>query len=96
MSVWLIAEPEPAAEPVIEPTIVPMVQVKLLAALAVKLILVEAPLHMVFVAALVTTGVGFTVTVMVEEAPAQEPEVDVGVTTYSTEPCVALLGLVNV
>ena len=80
VKVWLIVDPEPAAEPVTPPTIVPIVHVKLLAALDVRLILLEAPLQIVLVAAFVTTGVGFTVTVIVEGEPTQEPEVDVGVT----------------
>ena len=75
---------------------VPKVQVKLLAALAVNEILLPAPLHMVFVEAVVTTGIGLTVTVMAVAAPVQVPVVDVGVTTYSTVPALALLGLVNV
>ena len=61
--------------------IVPIVQVKLLAALEVKAILVDTPLQILFVDALVTAGAGFTVTVMVVELPAHEPPVDVGVTT---------------
>lgn len=40
------------------PDIVPMVQLKLLAALEVNAILVEAPLQMVFVEAFVTAGIG--------------------------------------
>ena len=47
-------------------------------------------------AALVTTGVGLTFTVMVKGLPAQEPPVEVGVTTYSTLPVAALLGFVKV
>ncbi len=73
-----------------------MVQVKLPGALEVKLILLEAPLQMVLVAAVVTAGVGLIFTVIVEEAPVHEPLVEVGVTAYSTEPAVALLGLVNI
>ena len=88
--------PEPADEPVIPPVIVPIVQLKLLATLDVKEILEEAPLQMLFVAALVTTGKGFTVTVIVSAAPVQEPDVEVGVITYSMEPAPALLGLVRV
>lgn len=57
--------PELALEPVILPVIVPIVQLKLLAELDVKEILVDAPLQILFVAAVVTTGVGFTVTVKV-------------------------------
>lgn len=82
--------------PVIEPVIVPSVQLKLLAALDVKFIFVDTPLQILFVAALVTAGTGLTVTVIVSTAPTQEPFVEVGVITYSTEPAVMLLGLVNV
>lgn len=57
--------PELALAPVMLPVIVPIVQLKLLAALDVKEILVEAPLQILFVAAFVTTGIGFTVTVIV-------------------------------
>src|SRR6266542_421188 len=75
---------------------VPLVRLHVLAALAVKLILVEAPLQMDFVAAVVTAGLGFTVTVIVKALPAHEPAVEVGVTRYCTVPAVELLGLVNV
>jgi hypothetical protein len=80
VNVWLIVEPDPAAAPLILPLFVPNVQLKLLAALAVSERFEPAPLHIVAVAAVVTTGMGFTVTVIVYAAPAQEPEVDVGVT----------------
>jgi hypothetical protein len=73
-----------------------MVQLKVLAALDVRLILVEVPLQMDFVAALVTAGPGFTVMVKVKGLPAQEPVVEVGVTIYCTVPAVVLLGLVSV
>src|SRR6266540_1389536 len=96
VNVWLIVVPEPALAPVIPPVMVPMVQLNVLAALAVKLILVEAPLQMDFVAAVVTAGLGFTVTVIVKALPAHEPAVEVGVTRYCTVPAVELLGLVNV
>jgi len=92
----LIVAPEPALAPVIPPVIVPIVHEKLLATLAVKLIFGPVPLQVVFVAAVVTIGVGFTVTVIVKAAPAQEPVVEVGVTRYCTVPAVVLLGLVNV
>ncbi len=92
----MIVPPEPAEEPVIPLVIVPVVQVKLLATLDVKAILVETPLQILLVEALVTAGEGFTVTVIVEEPPAQEPPVDVGVTTYSMLPADALLGFVKV
>ena len=41
-------------------------------------------------------AIGFTVTVIVVGEPTQLPVVEVGVTTYSTEPEAELLGLVNV
>jgi hypothetical protein len=46
-------------------------------------------------AGFVTAGVGFTVTVIVYGTPTQLPTEDVGVIMYSTEPAVALPGLVN-
>lgn len=76
--------------------IVPIVQVKLLAALDVNAMFVEAPLQILLVAEFVTAGDGFTVTVIVEGLPAHEPLVEVGVTKYSILPAVALLGLVSV
>jgi hypothetical protein len=78
------------------PVIVPIVHVNVLGALAVKLILGPVPLQVVAVLGVVTTGFGFTVTVMVKGVPAQEPDVEVGVTTYCTVPAVVLLGLVSV
>ena len=50
------------------------------ATFAVKGMFTLAPLQMVAVDALVITGVGFTVTVTVCEAPAQLPALEVGVT----------------
>ncbi len=78
------------------PVIAPIVQVKLLATLDVKEMLVPAPLQIVFVEALVTTGAGLTVTVMVYAEPTQIPPVEVGVTRYSTLPANVLPGLVKV
>jgi len=78
------------------PVIVPIVHVNVLGALAVKLILGPVPLQVVAVLAVVTTGFGFTVTVMVKGVPGHEFTVEVGVTTYCTVPAVVLLGLVNV
>ena len=74
---------------------VPMVQANVLAADAVNEILGPVPLQMVAVLAVVTEGFGFTVTVIVYGKPAQLPVEDVGVTMYSTDPAVALLGLVS-
>lgn len=89
-------EPELAEAPVIPPVIVPIVQLNVLGADAVRLIFGPDPLQVTAVAAFVTTGLGFTVTVIVKGLPAQEPVVEVGVTIYWTVPAVALLGLVNV
>jgi galactitol-specific phosphotransferase system IIC component len=86
----------PAVAPVIPPVIVPIVQLKLAGALDVRLILVLVLLQIDVVAGLVTTGVGFTVTVIVYGAPAQLPVVEVGVTIYSTVPDAELLGFVSV
>ena len=74
----------------------PTVHEKLLGALEVKDIFGDEPLHTVAVAAVVTKGVGFTVTVSVKVVPTHKPVVEVGVITYSTEPAVSLLGLVSV
>jgi hypothetical protein len=70
--------------------------VNVLGALAVKLMFGPVPLQVVAVLAVVTTGFGFTVTVMVKGAPAHDPVVAVGVTIYCTVPAVVLLGLVSV
>jgi hypothetical protein len=78
------------------PVIVPIVHAKLLAIEAVKLIFGLVPLQVTAVFAVVTTGLGFTVTVIVREGPAHEPVVVVGVTRYSTVPVATLLGLVSV
>jgi hypothetical protein len=96
LSVWLMVLPEPALAPVIPPVIVPTVHVNELGALAARVILGFVPLHADTNAGLVTTGLGFTVTVIVNGAPTQPPVVDVGVTIYCTDPAVALLGLVSV
>ncbi len=60
----------------------PIVQLKVLATLAVKEIFGPTPLHVVAVAELLTTGVGFTVTVIVNAAPTQLPPLDAGVIIY--------------
>jgi hypothetical protein len=65
VSVWLIVPPEPALAPVIPPVTVPIVHAKLLGALAVNVIFGPVPLQIEVVAALVTAGLGFTVTVIV-------------------------------
>jgi hypothetical protein len=83
LSVCAIVAPDPAVAPVMPPVTVPTVQVNVLAALAVKAILVAVLLQIAAVLAVVTAGVGLTVTVMVYGAPAHVvPAVDVGVTIY--------------
>jgi hypothetical protein len=95
--IWAIVDPEPVAAPVMPPVIVPNVQVKVLGAVAVRVMLVDVALQIALVLAVVTTGVGFTVTVIVYGDPGQPGvAVDVGVTIYCTVPAVALLGLVRV
>ena len=78
--VWAILVPVEADAPVIEPVFVPNVQAKVLAAFAVKLILVVLPLQTVAVVAVVNDGVTFTDTVIFVALPTHEPMVDVGVT----------------
>ena len=57
--------PFPALAPVIPPVIVPIVQVKVLGIEEASVIPGAVPLQITAVAAVVTAGVGFTVTVMV-------------------------------
>jgi len=76
--------------------IVPTLQANELGALAVRVMFGLVPLHVLAVAALVTVVAGFTVTVIVYGAPAHVPVVDVGVTIYSTDPAVDVLGLVRI
>lgn len=94
VSACAMLEPDPDVAPVMPPVIVPTVQVNVLGAVAVKAILVDVPLQIAVVFAVVTTGVGFTVTTMEYAAPGQAGvAMDVGVTMYSTVPAVLLLGL---
>jgi hypothetical protein len=64
VSVWLMVEPLPDEAPVIPWVIVPIVHVNELGVLAVRLMLGPVPLQVLAVVAVVTAGVGFTVTVM--------------------------------
>jgi len=96
VKVWLMVEPELAEAPVIAPVLVPSVQAKLEAAEAVKAMAGLVPLQVLAVVEVVTTGVGFTVTVIFVAEPTQEPTVEVGVTAYTMLPEVELLGLVKV
>jgi hypothetical protein len=82
-SVCAIVAPLPALAPVMPPVIVPTVHVNVLAAVAVNPMLPVLPLQIAEVFAVVTTGVGLTVTVMVYAAPGHAGVVaDVGVTIY--------------
>jgi hypothetical protein len=58
----------------------PIVQLNELEALAVRVIFVLSPLQIVFVVEVVTTGIGFTVTVIEVGLPTQ-PVAETGVTT---------------
>jgi hypothetical protein len=95
VKVWLIVVPDPAVAPVILPVTVPIVHANVLGALAVSAMFGLVAVQIELVAALVTAGVGFTVTVIVYGVPAQLPVVEVGVTMYWTVPAVELEGLVN-
>lgn len=72
--------PDPSDAPVIPPVIGPTVQVKLLEALAVRLIFVLVPLQVFAVLAVVTAGAGSTFMVMVKAVPIHAPVDEVGVT----------------
>jgi hypothetical protein len=65
VNTWEIVDPLPADAPVILPVTVPTVHVNVLAALAVNEIPVAVALQMVAVLAVVTTGLGLTVTVII-------------------------------
>jgi hypothetical protein len=65
VKVWEIVFPVPILAPVILPVTAPTVQLKVLAVLDVKPILVAVPLQIAAVFNVVTTGTGFTVTVIV-------------------------------
>lgn len=64
VSTWLMVLPELALAPVMLPVIVPIVQANVLGALAVKAIAGLVPLQVAAVLAVVTSGVGLTVTVI--------------------------------
>jgi hypothetical protein len=63
--VCAIVLPDDPVAPVILPVIVPTVQVNVLGAVAVNAMFVAVPLQIAAVLAVVTAGVGLTVTVMV-------------------------------
>ena len=65
VSVCAMVAPEPALAPVMPPVIAPMVQVNVLGVEAVSAMFVAVPLQIAAVLAVVTAGVGLTVTVMV-------------------------------
>jgi hypothetical protein len=88
--------PFPAEAPVMFPVIVPIVHANVLGALAVKMIFGPVALQIDAVDAVVTAGVGLTVTVaMMLKAEPTHPIDEVGVTKYSTVPDDVLLGLVS-
>jgi hypothetical protein len=92
----LIELPDPADAPVMPPLIAPIVHEKFAGVVDESAIFGLVALQIVAVAELVTTGLGFTVTVIVNGAGGvQLPVTDVGVTMYCTEPAVALLGFVS-
>ena len=95
-NVWAIVAPLPALAPVIPPVIVPTVQVNVLGALAVNAMFVAVLLQIAAVFAVVTAGVGLTVTVIGYGDPVHDPAIEVGTTIYWSVPAVALLGFVNV
>jgi hypothetical protein len=95
VNVWLIVAPLPAVAPVIPPLIVPMVHANVDGALAVSAMFGLVAVQIEVDPALVTAGVGLTVTVIVYGAPGQLPVVAVGVTIYWTVPAVELLGFVR-
>ena len=80
VSIWLMVAPKPALAPVMLPEIVPIVHVKLLCAVAAKIIFGLVPLHIVAVVAVVIVGTGLTVTITVCGVPTQDPPMDVAVT----------------
>ena len=65
LRVWMMVFPEPKIGEVIPPVTFPIVQAKLLGTLPVKLIVVGSPLQTFAISEFVTTGKGFTVTVIV-------------------------------
>lgn len=96
ISVWLINIPDPEPAPEIFPVMVPIVHWKLLVTAEARTIPVLSPLQIAFVEAVLTTGNGLTVTVIVKGCPLQEPVVEAGVTIYCTVPAVELDGSISI
>ena len=88
--------PPAAVAPVIPPVIIPMVHVKVQGTDEVRTRFCGMSLHTELVAGFVTTGVGFTVTVIVNDGPEQVPAMETGVIINSTVPGTELLGLCSV
>lgn len=80
VNTWLIVVPDPIVAPVMPPELVPSVQEKLLGIVAANAMFGLVPLQIVAVDDVVTTGAGFTVTVIVSGIPGHVPVVAVGVT----------------
>lgn len=82
-SVCAMVAPVPGVAPVTLPVMDPIVQLKVLAVVAVSAIFVAPPLQIAAVFAVVTTGVGFTVTVIVYGVPGHAGvAMEAGVTIY--------------
>ena len=92
----MIEVPPETDAPVILPLLVPNVHPKLLEDVALRLMFGEFPLQIDAVTAEAIDGIGFTVTVISVALPTQFPMIEVGVTAYTIEPALLLLGLVNV
>ena len=97
VNVCAMVEPLPAVAPVMLPVIAPTDQLKVLGVEAASAIFVAVPLQMAAVFAVVTTGVGNTVTMIEYGAPGHAGDVvEVGTTIYSTVPADVLTGLFSV
>ena len=75
----MIVLPDPELAPVIPPVIIPTDQVNVLGIEAFNDIFGPIPLQIIAVLAVVTTGAGWTKTVIVNGVPTQEPVTEVGV-----------------
>jgi len=75
-----MVDPEPELAPVIPPVIAPRVHVNVLGTEAVNARFGPVPLQISAVLDDVKIGPGFTVTVMLNAGPTQDPPIEVGVT----------------
>lgn len=96
-SIWLMVDPVPGPAPVIPPGLALTVHSKVLAIDDVNVIEGSVPEQILYgVEGLVTFGAGSTVTTMEKGSPGHKPEIDFGVTQYSTVPEILLSGFVNI